>query len=293
MLLDTGFTHRCILGESPIWNAKDECIYFVDIKKPSINRFSTKSGTFESIDAPSEIGCIALNNNGLVAAMEYGLAFVDFEKSEYRFFSSIDSDYSGNRPNDGKCDKNGRLWLATMDKNEVLTTGRLWRLSSSSPPKIMDHNFIIGNGIDWSPDSKKMYFTDSMNRTIYVYDFDLTNGTIKNKKVFVKIPSLEGYPDGLTVDSLGFVWSAHWDGWRITRYAPNGIVDKVIPLPVPRPTSLTFGGIDLTRIYITSASYGLTLEELNHSPLSGTLFEYDAGVFGKACNHFMEYISCQ
>jgi sugar lactone lactonase YvrE len=287
MSLNIACKINCSLGESPVWNSKDSSIYFIDIKKPSINRFSTRSLVFESIHAPSEIGCIVLNKKGgIVAAMERGLAFVDFENPKYNFFTSIDNDCFGNRPNDGKCDVTGRLWIASMDKKESMPTGRLWRISSSASQKIMDQNFIIGNGLDWSPDSKKMYFTDSVNRIIYVYDFDSHSGLIKNKKIFVKISALDGYPDGLTVDSQGFIWSAHWDGWRLTRYRPDGLVDKIIALPVPRPTSMAFGSSNYSKLYITSASYGLTSDELERAPLSGSLFVYDASVPGKPCNHF-------
>jgi sugar lactone lactonase YvrE len=287
MSLNVACSIKCLLGESPIWSPADESIYFIDIKKPAIIKFSTKSELYQVIYAPSEIGCIVLSTmGGLVAAMERGLAFVNFENSEFKFFFDIDNDCTGNRPNDGKCDVMGRLWIATMDKGETLPTGRLWCISSLRPHKIMDANFTIGNGIDWSPDSKKMYFTDSTNRTIYVYDFDAKNGSIKNKNVFVKISTLDGYPDGLTVDRDGYVWSAHWDGWRITRYTPNGHVDKIIYLPVPRPTSMIFGGSDLSKLYITSACYGLTRDQLERAPLSGSLFVYDSNVTGKPSNSF-------
>jgi sugar lactone lactonase YvrE len=287
MSLNVAYKLKCLLGESPVWNCEDDCIYFIDIKKPAINRFSTRNLILETIDAPSEIGCIVLNRTGgLVAAMKGGLAFVDFENAKYNFFASIDDNCYDNRPNDGKCDIAGRLWIASMDMKEREPSGKLWSISSSATPKIMDKNFIVGNGIDWSLDSKKMYFTDSINRTIYIYDFDSSSGSINNKKVFVKISALDGYPDGLTVDSQGFIWSAHWDGWRLTRYTPDGLIDKIISLPVPRPTSMTFGSSNFSKLYITSASYGLTSDELERAPLSGSLFVYDSSVPGKACNIF-------
>jgi len=285
--LDIACKIDCILGESPIWSPKDASIYFIDIKKSAIIRFSTNNHQFQSIPTPAEIGCIVLNKKGgLVAALQTGLALVNFESQKFNFFLDIDIDRPSNRPNDGKCDAMGRLWVATMDQKEISPTGRLWRISSQGVSKVMDKNFIIGNGIDWSPDFKKMYFTDSANRTIYVYDFDLKNGSIKNKKIFVKISDLDGYPDGLTIDRDGYIWSAHWDGWRITRYSPNGTVDKIISLPIPRPTSLIFGGADYSNLYITSARYGLTKSQIETSPLSGSLFVYDAKITGRPSNPF-------
>jgi sugar lactone lactonase YvrE len=218
--------------------------------------------------------------------MQSGLAHVNFETSKYSYFTSIDTDRLCNRPNDGKCDKAGRLWIASMDNQEINPSGRLWCISHLTKPKIWDSNFVIGNGIDWSPDGKKMYFTDSVNRSIFIYDYDLSNGSIKNKKIFATIPKGYGFPDGLTVDSEGYIWSAHWDGWRITRYAPNGAIDLVVEVPVPRPTSLTFGGSNLNRLFITSASYGLTAEDLARSPNSGSIFAYESSVPGQACNRY-------
>lgn len=285
MSLNLALKINCLIGESPLWNPLDSSIYFVDIKKPSINKLCVINNKYETITAPSEIGCIAFKKGGgLVAAMKSGLALVDFSSPHYSFFSSIDSDLVNNRPNDGRCDKAGRLWIASMDNNEINPSGRLWCIQHSTASKVWDSNFIIGNGIDWSPNSQKMYFTDSVNRTIYVYDFNLAYGAIKNKKIFAKIPDSDGFPDGLTVDSQGFVWSAHWDGWRITRYTPDGTIDLVVPLPVPRPTSLTFGGNNLKSIFITSASYGLSSDDLIKAPLSGSLFIFESHVSGQSCN---------
>lgn len=287
MLFELVLKSNLLLGESPVWNSFDNSLYFVDIKNPSIHRLHFPSGCFESISAPSEIGCILFSQDGkLIAAMQSGLAHVNFETSKYSYFSSIDTDRLSNRPNDGKCDKAGRLWIASMDNNEVKPSGRLWCISHLTKPKIWDSNFVIGNGIDWSPDGKKLYFTDSVNRSIFIYDYDLSNGSIKNKKIFATIPKGYGFPDGLTVDSEGYIWSAHWDGWRITRYAPNGAIDLVVEVPVPRPTSLTFGGSNLNRLFITSASYGLTAEDLARSPNSGSIFAYESSVPGQACNRY-------
>lgn len=287
MLFELVLKSNLLLGESPVWNSFDNSLYFVDIKNPSIHRLHFPSGCFESIAAPSEVGCIVFSQDGiLIAAMQSGLAHVNFETSKYSYFSSIDTDRLSNRPNDGKCDRAGRLWIASMDNQENNPSGRLWCISHLTKPKIWDSNFVIGNGIDWSPDGKKMYFTDSVNRSIFVYDYDLSNGSIKNKKIFATIPKGHGFPDGLTVDSEGYIWSAHWDGWRITRYAPNGAIDLFVEVPVPRPTSLAFGGSNLNRLFITSASYGLTAEDLARSPNSGSIFAYESSVPGQACNRY-------
>jgi sugar lactone lactonase YvrE len=146
----------------------------------------------------------------------------------------------------------------------------------------MDTGFTISNGLGWSPDDTRFYFTDSAARTIYVYDYDIDTGAIANRRVFAQLAEGVGTPDGLSVDSEGFVWSAHWDGWCITRYDPDGKVDRVLNLPVPRPTSCTFGGPNLDILYVTSARIRLSAHQLAEAPLSGGVFAIRAGVRGQA-----------
>src|SRR5690606_20287098 len=158
--------------------------------------------------------------------------------------------------------------------------GRLWRLDPDGRTYEMDRGFHVSNGLGWSPDDKTFYFTDTAKQTIYAYDFDLESGAIGNRRVFVTVPESEGKPDGLTVDAEGFVWSAHWDGWCVTRYDPEGKVERVINLPVPRPTSCVFGGPDLQTLFVTTARIRLSAAQLADAPLSGSVFAIDTGIKG-------------
>ena len=117
-----------------------------------------------------------------------------------------------------------------------------------------------------------------MAEEIYTNDVDLDTGLISGRKPFVK--AVNGQPDGMTVDSQGFIWNAMWDGWRVVRYAPSGEIDREIKLPVPRPTSVCFGGPRMDQLFITSASDGLSEAQLQEAPLSGSLFVYEPGVKG-------------
>ena len=111
----------------------------------------------------------------------------------------------------------------------------------------------VRNGLGFTPDLKHLYYTDSFARTIYIFDYDQKSGEISNRCVFVQVPEEDGLPDGLTVDSMGYIWSARWDGSSIVRYTPEGKLDRRIPSPAKKITSLVFGGEDLREIYITSA----------------------------------------
>jgi sugar lactone lactonase YvrE len=125
-----------------------------------------------------------------------------------------------------------------------------------------------------------MYFADSWIQTIFSFDFDLDSGTVSNRRIFAELPGSAGVPDGATVDSEGFLWSANFGGGRITRYAPNGSVERVIWMPVQHPTSCVFGGDDFGILYVTSASLNLSEKQRTESPVSGGLFAINAGVKG-------------
>jgi sugar lactone lactonase YvrE len=132
-----------------------------------------------------------------------------------------------------------------------------------------------------------MYYADSYQHAIWAFDFEPDNGVVRNRRVFVEIPAADGVPDGATVDREGGVWVAQWDGWRVTRYDPKGRLDRVVTLPVQRPTCPMFGGANLDVVYVTSASIGLTAEEQKQQPLAGGLFAFDPGIKGLPEAHFL------
>ena len=136
----------------------------------------------------------------------------------------------------------------------------------------MESGLTITNGMTWSLDNRKMYLTDTLRRMIYVYDFNANQGTISNRQIFTRVMEEDGYPDGLTIDSQGYLWSARWAGWGLVRYAPTGEEVLRVMLPVACPTCCTFGGRDLRDLYITSAWTALREVERLEQPLAGDVF---------------------
>ena len=271
---------KAVLGESPLWWPEQNRLLFVDIKKPAILSWHPNEGC-ERYPLDSEIGCLVhRRKGGFMAALRSGLASINLNPFSVSSIQSFEADMPGNRPNDGKCDAAGRLWVASMDNAETQPHGAIWRISADLTGQRMDGGFIVGNGFGWSRDGHTMYFTDSANRTIFAYAYAPATGNIGQRRIFATIGEDAGYPDGLCVDAEDHVWSAHWNGWRITRYRPDGTIERVIPMPVPLVTSLTFGGMDLDKLYITTASIGLNEKELAAAPLSGGLFELDTGIRG-------------
>jgi sugar lactone lactonase YvrE len=145
----------------------------------------------------------------------------------------------------------------------------------------VEANLITANGLGWSPDRSVFYHTDSIRKQIYAYDYDSADSAIANRRVLVDSSLDEGVPDGLAVDSDGCIWSARWDGWKITRYDPAGARMLDIPMPVARPTSCAFGDDDLRTLYITSACHGLSASSRGEHRLAGDLFRIHTEVRGQ------------
>lgn len=269
------------LGEAPYWSLDESVLYWVDIEGKSIFRFDPRTGDRDIFPQEYEFGCIVKRaKGGFIGGTNKGLVFLEEDMMTVEIFADPESDLLDNRFNDGKCDRHGRFWTGTTDINEIDPTGSLYCVEE---PLKVDRHFskvIVSNGLGWSPDNRTMYFTDSGLQTIYAFDYDIDAGTVANHRDFVVVDSKEGIPDGLTVDAEGYIWSAHWGGSRITRYNPNGQVDRVIEMPVPLVTSLAFGGQNLDKLYVTTARWDMTDNQIKTAPQSGGLFVLDIGCQG-------------
>jgi len=273
-------THN-ILGESPLWDHREKVLYWLDIFAKKLQSFNPQTGAYKFWELPEILTSIGLSaNGGLIGTSRLGLIHIALPSGIIKKLETVLPDEPRMRFNDGKCDRQGRYWAGTMDTEGKLPDGLLYRFAHREETAIMDASFTIFNGLGWSPDNTKMYVTDSIARTIYRYDFSASTGTISNKIIFASISEDAGVPDGLTVDSAGYIWSAHWDGWRITRYAPDGKIASIIPMPIQRPTSCCFGGEDYNVLYITSAACELSPEELIQGPDAGSLFALETDVVG-------------
>jgi xylono-1,5-lactonase len=277
-----------VLGEGPLWSPREGVLYWVDIKAPALHRYRPADGDRTSWVMPEPIGWVIerANGGGLVAGFkDRGFAFLTPGTMAPETIGQPEPDYPDNRFNDAKADAAGRIWAGTMDDGEREASGALYRLDPDLDWQRMDKGYVVTNGPAFSPDNRRLYHTDTFEGTIYVFDLS-ENGKLSNKRVFVTIPEGDGYPDGMTCDAEGGLWVAHWGGWRLTRFTPAGEVDRVIEMPVAQVTSCTFGGPDLDRLYVTSASNGLGEEELEAQPLAGALFEIDPGVKGLPAGRF-------
>lgn len=269
------------LGEGPLWVARENAVYWVDIFKHQVHRLSLADGAKKSWSFDQEVTSLAAREQGgFVGTIRDGFALIDFESSSYEPLALPEADIPGNRFNDGKVDAQGRFWGGTMDENAEMESGSLYRLDADLSLHKMDDQYIIDNGPAFSVDGKTMYHTDTAKGVIYAFDND-EQGDISNKRLFIQLEDeAEGKPDGMTVDCEDCIWLCHFGGARMTRYSPAGQVLQVVPMPVPNITSCTFGGPNLDTLYITTARALIPIEELETYPLAGSLFSLKPGVTG-------------
>ena len=272
---------EAILGEAPYWCSDEQVLYWVDIDGKTVMRFNPVTGACETFSQPCEVGNIVKRaDGGFIAGVESGLALLDGDLNNLEILANPEKALPNSRFNDGKCDRQGRFWTASLDRGEELPIGSLYCVSAQNDIAKVLSGLTVPNGMGWSPDDTIMYFTDSGHSTIYAYDFDSQSAAIKNCRDFAVVDAEHGVPDGLCVDAQGYVWSAHWGGGRVTRYDPDGGVERVVDMPVQLVTSVAFGGKNLDQLFITSARYGLSDTQLADAPLSGGLFMLDPGVVG-------------
>lgn len=267
------------LGEGPLWNKKNNKIYWIDILNGHLHSFDPQKNEQTTIELHQMIGSFSLSqNNKIIAALKEGIYWVDIQTGNKELIMQPEIQLPNNRFNDGKCDPAGRFWAGTMSLSEEKEAGSVYVIEKNKSTnelvskKIISHT-TISNGMAWNNDQNIFYFIDTPTFNIVAYDYDIATCEIKNKRVVVAIAPTEGYPDGMTIDAEGMLWVAHWDGWQVSRWNPNnGEKLMSIKLPVAKITSCTFGGPTLNDLYITSASVGLSEQALKEQPLAGALF---------------------
>lgn len=279
-LLITAST-RAMLGEGPVWDERTQMLYWVDIERGELHH-CRENGSEGGVKFFGErIGCIALRRHepGFIAGLERSVAFISLESPAPAPVAVFDSYPVGIRSNDGKCDPQGRFWVGTYDQAGHQPAGWLFRLDRPGVLTRVMGPFICTNGPAFSPDGKKIYCVDSYGQTIHQCDL-APSGDISGQRVFRRFDGPDwGFPDGLTCDAEGCLWIAHWGASRVSRFSPSAELLDVIHLPVTQPTSCTFGGSDLRRLFITSASKGLDAGS-NAAGLAGAVFAVDLDVGG-------------
>lgn len=269
-------------GESPMWSAAEQALYWTDNVGKRVHRFNPRSGHDESFAVEYNVMDIGLRADGaLVVVLAKTFAFYDPRTGDPRPFAGVERDRADNRFNDGKVDRRGRYWAGSMnDVDWRQPSGALYRLGDDCMPHRVLDDVVCANGLGWSPDDRTFYMGESFRYAIFAYDFDADAGEVSRRRVFARVDRDGGFPDGLTVDAAGGVWSVHNGAGRVVRYAPDGQVTHVAALPVPQPTSCIFGGSNLDILYVTTSRQNMDHGQLERFPLSGSVFALRPGMAG-------------
>lgn len=274
---------RCLLGEGPLWLPDREELLWVDILDPAVYCLRTATGVTNRWSVPENIGWLIPRKDrpGFIAGLRRGFAELSIEPFEIQPLFSLPAHASNARLrlNDGKADASGRIFAGTLDMDGH-ESGKLLRMDADQSVHVADDGYGIANGPTFSPDGTTLYHTDSRTRQVFQFDVR-ADGSLASKRLFVQFPSDWGVPDGMTTDSEGFIWIAHWGGSRVSRFSPAGKLMRAIHFPASQITSCAFGGQNLDRLYVTSAALNLPDEEF-----AGCVFEVDPDCTGLPANRF-------
>jgi sugar lactone lactonase YvrE len=275
------------VGEGPLWDDRDDCLWWVDIPNKTVHRTDPTSGRTDVIEVDEQIGALALRESGgLVAAFHDGFGILDEAIGKIKTIAPVEAEDRSTRMNDGKVDPDGRFWAGTTGLDHRPDAGTLYRLGPDLTVTPMLSDLTVSNGLGWSPDGTTMYFIDSTTRCVDAFAFDRADGTISDRRTVVAVREGAGWPDGMTVDAEGFLWVALWGGWAVERYAPDGRLDLRVDVPVEQPASCAFGGRELGTLYITTAAKGLPTDGDPAQPLAGSLFMCEPGPRGRRSTRF-------
>lgn len=273
------------LGEGPLWDARTGHLWFVDIKRDTIHRFSPTLGDQASWHFGGSPSALAVAADGLMLVTNReGVWLFDPVDGSRTLVSLVEANLPGNRLNDGCCDSTGRFWLGSMDDAEAEKTGSLYVLDTAKGLHQQDTGYCITNGPAFSPDGLTMYHTSTLERVIFAFAVDPATGAISGKRVFHRFSGADGYPDGLTVDTNGRVWSGQFGGWGVACISPAGERIGQIRFPTANVTKCAFGDADRSTLYCTTARKGLSARELAEQPLAGAVFACRPGVTGLLTN---------
>lgn len=276
-----------LLGEGPVWDPRDERLYFVDIKGETLFAYDPESKTTERWNAPQMLSAVGLHRDGgFIGACKNGFVRVIVSKAGLQVtpLAHPEAKLANNRFNDGKVAPDGSFWAGTMDDREVETSGSWWRYNGVDDMAQIATGFHVTNGPAFDTSRNRVYLTDSAAQKIFVAE--PCGRYIENLRIFLQFDLDQGYPDGMEVDAEGCLWVAFWDGGCVRRFNPAGDLIAELSLPVSRPTSIA---LIADRIFITTARIGMDDDTLSREKQAGGLFEARFSThLGQQATHYFE-----
>ena len=270
--------YSCELGEGPFWDSKRSRLHWVDIIGKKIISQNLDGSNIHALEVDGNPGCVVLSDDEtMVAGVDNQISSLDGDGNLLRVLADT-KEGSGLRFNDGKCDPSGRFWVGSMDRKEKNKLGSLYSWNSIEGLVTREQGVTVSNGMGWSPDNSLFYYIDSPTREVSVYDFDLSTGSINNKRRFISFSEEDGFPDGMTIDNEGRLWIAFWGGSKIMCVNPDSkAIEEVVSFPVSKITSCAFVGEKMDQLFITSAKVQVNEKD---EPMAGKTFVVSLGVQG-------------
>lgn len=265
---------RSILGEGPLWSAREDAVFWVDILGKRVSRLSLADGAVTGWDVPEPVGwVIERERGGFIAGLASGFVELDLAPLAIRPIVDPEPGVATNRMNDAKADAAGRIWAGTMPYSCEGDSGAFYRLDPDRSCTRVDAAYCIPNGPAIAPDGGMMFHTDSARRTIYRMTIN-DDGSLGPRAAHIVFAPEWGSPDGMTLDADGHLWVAHWGTGQVSRFDSDGVRERSIALPASQITSMTFAGPGLDRMFVTSAADGVDEAD------AGALFEVEPGCKG-------------
>lgn len=273
------------LGETPIWSAEDQALWWVNVEQPpEIHRWDPQSGDHAKWEMPMRVGgFVHKQGGGLLVALADGLYDFDPESGslDLRVASPLPADV---KLHECQCDRQGRFWIGAYDydfpANRDADRAVYSRLDGDTLTPVIK-GITVANGLAFSPDGRTMYAANSPKRSVQAYDLDPETGEVSNERTFLQLHEGEGFVDGATVDSEGGYWLANVGAGRLRRYLPDGALDRIVELPFTNPTKPAFGGPGLKTLYVTSTKMQMAAFKEPTSP-NGPIYSLVPGETGVA-----------
>ncbi|MEX1021309.1 MAG: SMP-30/gluconolactonase/LRE family protein [Litorilinea sp.] len=275
MKLELIADYACVTGEGPLWHPAEERLYWADIPQGRMFRYDPKRGEHEQFYSGDVVGGFTIQDDGaLLLFMARGAVKILRDGQLTTILEEIDGEQDS-RFNDVFADVGGRVFCGTMPAGDRL--GTLYRLDPDRTLTRVVEEVNISNGMGLTPDRTGLYYSVSLDKKIYYFDYDQATGELSNRRVFVDLSDEPGIPDGMTVDAEGYVWSARWDGWCLMRYAPDGTEAMCVDMPTKKISSVIFGGPDYKDMYITTAGGH---DRAENGDTAGALYRLRLGIQG-------------
>ena len=270
-------------AENPLWHPHHQYLYWTDIPCGEMFRYYPQTDTYERIYNGEPVGGFTIQEDGSLLLFKFRGTVEIWNEGEITTVIDSIPEAKDTRFNDAIADPEGRVYsgIIATENNE----GKLYRINLDGSYDVVADDILLPNGMGFDRDYTCLYFTDSERRTIYRFDYDRATGNLSDRQVLIEIPENEGVPDGMTVDSENYIWSARWDGGHLHRYSPDGQEVMRISLPTGKVSCVTFGGESYDRMFISTARDGnkcVSFQEkwLPDNP-AGDIFHLQTGIKGR------------